>query len=320
VNTEAPLGPPPDVAPSRGRTGRRIAGFIVGVALIGAAVWVLAGQGQSLPQAWRSISVASPWLMAAALVLPVVNLAIVSLSFWLLMRGAGRISPGEMFVVIGAAWLLNFVPMRPGLVGRVAYHRMVNGIPVRWSVWVTGFGIIAGAVAISFTLALAVVLGPHGRTRDWALTFGGAVTLTALVSVVLAARGSPTWPYAATIGLRLLDTGVWVVRYAVLFALVGAPISITGAVAITAVCQAALVIPLIGNGLGIREWAVGLTASALPPNVFTGGNPRGAGLTADLLNRGAELAVALPLGLACWAYLAHQMRNRPPEAAGAVGR
>jgi hypothetical protein len=287
------------------------------VALLAAAVWAAARQGESLPQAWESLKVASPWLIAAALGLPLVNLVLVSLSFWVLMRREGRISPAEMFCLIGAAWLLNFAPLRPGLIGRVAYHRAVNGIPVGRAVWVTGVGIAAGAAAVAVALGLAGLLRGCASPWVWVFSFAAVLAATAATVGVLAARGSRRWVYGATFGLRLLDIAVWVVRYAALFALVGRPISLPGAVAVTAVCQVVLVVPFVGNGLGLREWAVGLMASALPREMVTsGGNAavgraamRNVGLAADLVNRAAELVVAVPLGLLCSAWLAQRIRR-----------
>jgi hypothetical protein len=61
--------------------------------------------------------------------------------------------------------------------------------------------------------------------------------------------------------------------------------------------------------LGPREWAVGLAGTFLPSlkkaATSTTINPI-TGLTADLLNRAAELTVSLPVGLICtwWVFRA----------------
>ena len=67
-------------------------------------------------------------------------------------------------------------------------------------------------------------------------------------------------------------------------------------------------VPLMGNGLGVREWAVGLVGPMLPTwmSAASGGLSRGLGLSADLMNRGFELAAALPVGLVCSALLARK--------------
>jgi hypothetical protein len=103
---------------------------------------------------------------------------------------------------------------------------------------------------------------------------------------------------------------IWVLRYWVVFRLVGSSLSIPQSAAIAAVCQLTLNVPLVGNGLGLREWAVGLTASRLPPGLFDarGRIDMSVGLAADLANRIAELVIAVPAGLLCAAWLARRQR------------
>jgi hypothetical protein len=103
----------------------------------------------------------------------------------------------------------------------------------------------------------------------------------------------------------------------VVFALVGAPIGLPGAVAFAAVCQVALVVPFIGNGLGVREWAIALTAAALPPAVLGSDMGAGMGLLADLVNRAAEVLVVIPVGMASVAYLSRRMRAGKGDGRGA---
>jgi hypothetical protein len=97
-------------------------------------------------------------------------------------------------------------------------------------------------------------------------------------------------------------------RYFVVFALLQRPLTIPEAAAIAAASQAAMQVPLVGNGLGVREWAVGLVGPVLPSwmNAASGGLSRGLGLSADLLNRGLELVTALPVGMACTALVARR--------------
>ena len=66
-------------------------------------------------------------------------------------------------------------------------------------------------------------------------------------------------------------------------------------------------VPLVGNGLGLREWAVALMRSSLPA-WYGAGAASAAGLTADLLNRTAELGVAIPVGLVCAAFVTRRIR------------
>ncbi|MHC4784997.1 MAG: hypothetical protein ACYTE6_03445, partial [Planctomycetota bacterium] len=64
-----------------------------------------------------------------------------------------------------------------------------------------------------------------------------------------------------------------------------------------------MLVPFVGNGLGLREWAVGLAAPLLTPYVL------GLGLAAELLNRAAELVVIVILGLGGIAWLTLRARR-----------
>ena len=101
---------------------------------------------------------------------------------------------------------------------------------------------------------------------------------------------------------------VWVARYAVVFAIIGAPLSTIEAVAIAIVSQIALLIPISGNGLGLREWAIGITAGFLP--AFAHETATATGLTGDLANRGFEVGVALALGTPALIWLSRRLARR----------
>ncbi len=103
------------------------------------------------------------------------------------------------------------------------------------------------------------------------------------------------------LALRQVDALVWVARYLLVFALLEREISLPGAAAVAGVGMLATFVPLTSNGLGLREWAVGLTAAVLPAGwlVLEGAEgATGIALTADLLNRAGELIVIVPAGLA----------------------
>src|SRR5689334_3031074 len=104
-------------APGGSAARRSLLTFGIGLVLLALAAWALASQQGVLRQAWTSARAAPTGLLIAAALLPLANYAVISVSFWVLMRREGRVSLPEMFGVIGAAWLLNFAPLRPGLVG-----------------------------------------------------------------------------------------------------------------------------------------------------------------------------------------------------------
>lgn len=286
---------------------RRIIGFVSGILLLTAAVFAVGIHSETISQAWGSIQSGSIVLMGLVVVLPLANWLLISVSFWILTGRYGRVGGPEMAGLIATAWLLNYLPMRPGMLGRVAYHKAVNKIAVRDSAKVMLIGITFSGISAAGITVLVAALSLFDVPG---VVWGGALCVPVVVLGVLAvaARGGEAWRLPAAGAIRYLDLLVWAARYGVVFALVGMPISIQAALAVAVVSQLAMLIPLSGNGLGLREWAVGITAGILPV-AFVGavagvdGGAQVVGLAADLLNRAGEILVAVPVGLLGWAYV-----------------
>jgi hypothetical protein len=291
-------------------------GFVVGVALLGAAVWAAWGQREAVTQGLRSAAGARWWLIALMLGLPLLNWVLSSALFMLLMQpglraARRRVRFVEMLWLIGASWLLNYLPMAPGLLGRVAYHRRVHGIPVRLSVQAIGAGLMISVAALGLPLLMAVVFPglfptPGGMLAPM-LILAGVFLVFGLVD---RARGKEHWWMALALCVRSVDIAVWTARYAVVMAVLGLDWTVAGAAAVAVVSQVAVLVPLVGNGLGLREWAVGLVGPVLP-TWFRGaaGMAQGVGLAVDLVNRACEVVVAVPVGLLSVLALARGLRR-----------
>ncbi len=269
----------------RGRVWRHIAGFALGAALFVAAIWAIASNRGEIDSALESARRAPWWVVAAVVVLPVINWLLVGTSFAVLQNRYGRVGLGEMLALIGSAWLLNYLPFKPGMFGRLAYHKHVNGIRYADSarVLVASVSLTAGSIGVLLVIALLVRMSPPALGWLWCLP---VPVLLGIAALVLPRHGPWWWRLALAGLLRYLDTMVWIGRYAAAFAMVGSPLDFQTALFVAAVSQIALLIPLAGNGLGVREWGV-RAASAVQ-----------IGLLADVINRAAEVAVALPIGLA----------------------
>jgi hypothetical protein len=289
---------------------RRAGGFAVGALLLIAACTAVLRSQDALAALISGLTSASWGLRLLAVSLPAVNWVLISVSFWLLTRRYGAVRLGEMHALIGSAWLLNYLPMRPGMIGRIAYHKSVHGIRVQDSVRIMVLSVALTGIATCVLLGLSLVA--------WSLPPVGVWFLLALPGVVLGGvglfwawrAGSAFTPGAALClagSVRFFDILAWVGRYAVVFALIGHPLTMAQAAFVAAVSQVAMMIPLTGNGVGIREWGIAL---ALP--FAAGGLAGDVGLSADLLNRAAELCVALPVGLIAAGLLmrAHRRGNR----------
>jgi hypothetical protein len=277
--------------------------FGVGLALLAGAVVAVVRQREAVSAAVSAARGAEWWLVVLVVMLPGVNLALTSLSFSVVMGRRGRVGKREMLALIWAAWLGNQLPLRAGLVGRVAYHKAVNRIGVGESVRasvellvvaVCATGLLVGVVVVNAALggsawtlggSVAVVVG---------LLFGAAGLMRARSGVVeegaageragglrgwwawVSGGQRHAWRYPAALGLRFLDVVVWGARYALVFALVGYQLDVRGAAATAATSQVAMLTPV---PVGLREWVVGMTGAWLPEGLLVergGVKPTGA--------------------------------------------
>ncbi|MDP1661197.1 MAG: hypothetical protein Q8L55_04700 [Phycisphaerales bacterium] len=312
---------------------------VIGLLLLALAVYLVIGQKDLLSNAWASLKSAPAWQIVAVVTLPVANWLIVTLLFHALTNHCARVRLGEMTALIGSAWLLNIIPGRPGLMGRVAYHKLVNRMNIKDCVMVIMMGIAANGVAIALALLLigATFLGGSILPQELSvaytprlLIFGAAATLAMILSVAWLQHGSrpvgtgpmTPWRFTFAVAMRYADYLVWIARYWLAFSVIGIPITLTEAAAVAAVSQLVQLLPV---QLGPREWAVGLAGTFLPSlrpaAASTTVNPV-TGLTADLLNRAAELAVSLPVGLVCtwWVFRAVRRAERAQPVITPSGR
>ncbi len=281
------------------------------------AIGVVLSQRGTLSESLNAVRSAHLGWVLLLLILPVANVLFTALTFKALTDRYARVPLWEMILLMLSAGLLNYLPLRPGLVGRVAYHRQVHGIRATDSAKVVLLAMLATALGLGgmvLAAQLVVAAGAGG-----AVTHASATVLPAIGCVVFGswrAHNEPqrrVWNLVAATGWRWGDMLIWAARYAVVFSLVGSPITWAEATLFAAVSQAAMVVPLFGNGLGLREWAIGAFAGSRA--LESGADSAGAlteltasGLTADLVNRAAELVVLVPLGALAGAALARRAR------------
>ena len=300
----------PDANPfdrSHRRLYRRV-GTVAGIALAVAAVvavWRNQAICESLGRAARDPDWAALGALAAACLL---NQAMTSATFWILMRRHGRVGLGEMNALVAASTMGNYVPMQAGSIGRLAYHKAVHGIPVR-----TGLVVILqamAATAVATCAVGAVVLLCRGAGAPW----WSALAVPALWLPLAMDRG---WrPFALVMALRSAEVLAWALHAWAAFRLSGWEVGPETALGTALVASAANLVPFVGNGLGIREWAVALAAPVL------GGYERDAGLAAELAGRAVDVAVAVPLGVLAVGALVRRAREaeRGAAAPGSAAR
>ncbi|MEZ6244216.1 MAG: hypothetical protein R3B57_14370 [Phycisphaerales bacterium] len=285
---------------------KRVLGFVVSVSLFALALAAVGIRRDDLAQAATHASHAPAWLVVTLAILPALNLVLIGTSLWFIMARYGRVGLVEMNQLIFTAWLLNFLPMKPGLMGRVAYHKRFNHIRVRDSARALVESMALSAISIGVLLIVALaVRGAVGTLPVLLATCAPALALV-LAAGVASSRWVPVARLLAAMALRYLDILVWVARYALIFQLIGADLTLADVVLVTTASQLAQLVPFAGNGLGIREWAVGVVGKA-------SGLSMPVALSADLVNRASELVLAVPLGFgALWAVTrrVRQLRRR----------
>lgn len=288
--------------PTRARLRERI-GFVIGLVLLAGAAAYLISAPDQMHEFLEQLKHAPLWAVVVVIVGPIVNWVCVGLCLHALVRRHGKIGRGEMLALVGSAWLLNHLPMRPGLVGRIGYHAKINSIRVRDSIEASIWSVVHAGLANAIALGL-VLLVPNDLSL---VTLAGVLVLPALGVGVLAGGLSLGNQRGALLlqgfVFRSLDLFVWMLRYAAAFTMLGIGFTPIQIVMITAASQIAQLIPLTGAGFGFREWGVGIAAKM---------SAAGSGLTmrsaigADVINRIAETIIVIPLGLICTTIVARR--------------
>lgn len=283
------------------RSARRFAPLVGGVLLLAAIVVVLSS-GTTL-DAVRTSLAAAPGDRIALLLLSV--LASVVLSGWLfhlLTNRFGHVGFIEMQSLMAATTLANYLPLRPGLLGRVLWHKRRNDIRARDALRT----ILEAALLTALSLAVMVPTILVARAAN--LPLGLALAAPAIIAAALLVKRSFR-PLVLAWLIRYAETLLTGLRYHIAFELVGSPVAAETSLAIACVSMVASLVPLVSNGLGLREWAVGLLAPVLA------GATLDEGLAAELINRAAEVLVVIPTGLlgAWWLWRRAAGRSSPTK-------
>ncbi|MDA0214769.1 MAG: hypothetical protein O2875_05330 [Planctomycetota bacterium] len=278
----------------------RTVGFVVGLALLGAAIAAIVRSAPTLDQLRAVIARPDGWLIAWAVAATIGNLVGASGMFYALVGPFGRITFLEMGKLIAASSVLNYLPMRPGLVGRVVHQEVVNAIPMRRSV----LSIVEAAVICAVTvlwLALAVAMIRFTSARAVGAMIAALPIFCGLAFLI---PEHLLWRrFLQAIFWRWIDLLSWAVRYAVVFAMLGVELSPESAATAACISAAANMIPFLGNGLGVREWAIGLAGPVLATWTTD------IGLAAELINRCLDLVVVVPLGIGVMPGIAKRIRT-----------
>ena len=288
----------------RGRGRWRIIGSAIGAMLVLAAIVAVARNRPLLDAALASVRDASPWTVALLIGGAAVNLIASAGGLRTLLLRHGHVGVMEMQSVIASSTLLNYAPLRPGLASRAAYHHVVNGIPLMATMLTLVQSMALALCGIAWLVGAAWLMRATGGIGgpQVAIAFLALAPALGAAGVIAAPAGSWRRSIAVAWLWRCVDMSAWVARYYAAFSITGISLSLSDSAVAAAGAGVANLVPFVGNGLGVREWIVGIMGSSM--HLWT----MDAGLAADIVNRAGDLLVCVPAGLVALPFVAARLR------------
>ncbi|MEY2795175.1 MAG: hypothetical protein RIR10_891 [Planctomycetota bacterium] len=287
----------------RSSRGLRVLGGVFSVACLAGAIVVALREQSAMTAAidsLRSASFSEILLLLASVALGIV---LTSMLFSILVRRYAIVAWHEMLALIAATSLANMLPLKPGFVARVAWHRARHGIRARDSLRT-----ILEAIGLS-ALVAGAMLGAVVLLRAISMPVGFALLAPALFGITAFTQRGRIFGQALLV--RNAEFALAVLRYHLALSLVGAETSLETSIVLACASAVATLVPFVSNGLGVREWVTALLLPALSGGTFA------AGVAAELVLRVAELAITLPAGLCASAWLVRVARVTPTKATSA---
>ncbi len=254
---------------------------------------------------WEQLREAEPWQLVALVGLVCANLFFSGLLWWsvtLSFDAKPRVGFGRMLALVCASGLLNYLPLRPGLVGRAAFLKMKHNLPVRQSMWILAVILLISVAVLGIAAAIVQWVAP---AIQYEVALAALLLLTLGVPMVagrvMKRKIVAGWLWVPMRAADLLITGL---RLWIVFQISGKPIEYPHAVF---AASAGLFVSLLGitpNGLGLREWAIAGATSAATGHV---------GFAAAIIDRGIEAIVIIITGL--WAMQRVSWKEKSPENA-----
>jgi hypothetical protein len=274
-------------------------GFLVGLALL---IWCISEAVKGGD--WDRVLHADPFLIAGLMLCTIVSLLANGAIFWLTVQPISPLRLRDMVLLNLVTSVLNYAPIRAGLIARIAYHLRVDRLTlVQIGAWLAAVGITLAAT-IGAVVA-ATLLRPE-LDWLWALLLAatlaagglllGAVSRRPVVSRLtrgmeqMLARPACLW---GAIGLRLIDVAAFAGRMACAVAILDLPLDARQSLLLA---MATIVLTLFPLGrVGYREAGVALAASF----IGMGGEEFDAARSQlALVESAGEAMVAIPLGAA----------------------
>ena len=301
--------------------------FLIGVGLLAWCIRRAVG-GSDLSQ----LREASAAQVTALLLCSLVSVAANGTMFWLLIRPVRPLPFADVHLVNFVVNLLNYAPVRLGMVTRLAHHRRVDGMSyLHLLAW---YGAVAILMFTALGAMLAATLLRPQVDAVWALLLLAMLAAPTILLVRLSnhqqlpgrirpatelTRHGPTM--ALCMGLRLVDTAAYAGRLYAAFAIAGIDLSARDTVYLALVSMVTSLLP--AGTLGFREAGVALAA----PYFVT---PELAGATAAqieawsalaaLIDRSAEALIFVPTGVVGLVWMWRKWREKADCRESGAGR
>jgi len=298
-------------------------GFAVAIALLGGSIFYAVRDGNFQP-----LAEADPLWVAALLVVTLISaVGVNGVLFWLVHSPFADVDRPlhlrEMLLIIAASALLNYTPVKAGLIGRAAYVKHRHGIGYAATVLI--HLMIAGALAASMLGMLGATLARPEIDGGWWLAIAVSVPGFALIGAVMVQRALPRRVADAEPGLdpaalrhsfgwSVGHLSIWIVighglllitavRWWLVCRIMNQPVPVDDALLMSVTHSISSILP--ANGLGMREWLIGALFGGDVPADF---------VAISLIDRAAEALAVIPSGLAGLWWLHRQLRKLPTDA------
>jgi hypothetical protein len=279
--------------------------------LLGASIWYAVSQPGSTN--WPALAEVDPWLIAGlAFTVFLSTIFFPGLLFWLVTRPFVTTRQLDLFTMqglIAGSALLNYTPVKAGLIGRVAYLKHFHGVGLRAAIvthaMVVSIFLVTCTVAFFLTAwrpEFGLLWGVSIFGSFSVLTIVGAPLLGLLIPANVAAdprirdsRFAQMIFLALCFAMQILALVATTVRWWLVFLIMDKPMSLADSW-LAALVHMVTVMGGPANGLGFREWVIGFAVQ----RGFFGMQTDldlGAGVAASLVDRGVEVVVLVPLGL-----------------------
>ena len=306
---EAPLEEPEVLAPaSRGRLGLKIVGFIVGLSLLG---WIIYDAIST--QQFAGLANARWWQFALLLGCTLISVAANGAIFWAIIRTVAPVRLWDIQCVNAAVNLLNYAPIRLGMVTRVTHHRRVDRLP--YSILLGWYAALAGLMFMTLGCVLAATLVRPQIDLWWLALLTGMLVIGCSLSVWIGSHRllAGKWQNASkmiavpravalAVALRLVDMAAYGGRLYLAIAILGVDVSPRDAVYLTIISMVSTLAPV--GSVGFREFAI----AKLGP-LLTNPSLREHIDAAVLLDRAGEVVIFIPLGVLALLWMTRAWRR-----------